>query len=812
MARLKAAAAAVSLALILSTAASAQTETRRTDIIGVVRDVQSGETLPFANVSVIGTRLGATSNAQGYFVIPDVPGDSCLLSIRYIGFLEKLVEVDMTNPVPRLGVMLHPSTLEMEALTVTGVPTMIAVSKEAGRFSMSPKSISALPALGQTDIFRVLQLLPGINSGSGGSAELYIRGGTPDQNLILFDGMTIYHVDHFFGFFSAFNNDAVKDIQAFTGGFPAEYGGRLSGVIDLTGKAGNRNDTRLGVGVNLLSMNAVIEGPVPFLSDATFLIAARRSYTDFLRSGLYEDIFKAVTGDAAGGRAVRGSRSGSGGGNMISGEAAPTFFFHDINAKLTLDPSRIDRLSFSFYNGKDDLDKSQHFTGASFSVRELEGDVSLSVADFSRWGNTGFSGVWSRRWSERLQTDLSAASTRFFSSFDRSLNTDLIFVPTYDSSSVRRGMATATKEDNTIRDITIRANAEWRISSEHMIKTGIQISGFKAVYTSMLNDSASLLDLAGEGDLHTAFVQDKWTWGELELTLGLRASLFEGTDRLYWEPRASAVWSIADGCSLKGAWGIYRQFVNRIINENVLEGSREFWLTADGDMQPGFAEHRIIGAGWESGGYAVSIEAYEKKLDNLTEYSRRFAAGADYASYFFFGSGHARGIELLLEKRSGNLSGWLGYSLSRVEHTYPKLNAGLPFPAAHDRLHDIKTAVRYSFAGWNLSASWLFSSGTAYTAPESQYQIRLLNGQTLSYIHVGGKNAARLPDFHQLDVGISRLFDWEALTAEFGLSVFNVYNRANVAYREYNLTTAPVTVTDVTRLGFAPSVYVRMQF
>jgi hypothetical protein len=725
------------------------------------------------------------------------------------------VAIDMTDPLPRLEILLEAASIQLKGVTVLGTPTLVDLPRAASMMSLSPSTISALPSIGQTDIFRALQLLPGINAGSSGGSELYVRGGTPDQNLVLFDGMTIYHVDHFFGFFSAFNNDAVKDIQISTGGFPAEYGGRVSSVVSLTGKTGNRNETQLGVGLNLLSANAVLEGPVPWLGKTTYLVAARRSYTDFIRSGVYNSIYQFVTGDANNGSAggpVRGGMGPGSGRNAMSGSVTPLFYFYDLNAKVTTAPGANDLVSLSLYSGKDDLDKSQDFSGSTFTIPGESGAASLSVKDYSRWGNFGLSGAWSRQWSERFGTTMLVASSDFFSNFELSSNANVLFTPSGDSGAPRRGLAVASKEDNTVRDLTLRLDATWQPAAEHHGAFGFWSTRFDTDYRALLNDSTELFHRGSLTWLHAAFAQDKWAFHDLEVTAGLRASYYDGTKRLYWEPRLAAVYALGENISLTGAWGRYHQFVNRIVNEDVLQGSREFWLTADADLLPTSAEHRVLGAKYETADLSFRVEGYDKRLEDIVQYSRRFQQAADYANFFFFGNGTARGLEFFLQKKAGDLTGWIGYTYAKVEYTFRNLNGGLAFPAEQDHRHDVKTVLKYTLGSWTFSGTWVYATGNASTAPESQYFIKLLNGETLSYIHIGGKNAARLPDYHQLDLSVSTHFAWANSSADFGVSVFNAYNRKNVSYRSYNLTTTPITITDVTLLGFTPTVFVQMYF
>ncbi|MBT4482964.1 MAG: TonB-dependent receptor plug domain-containing protein, partial [Candidatus Latescibacteria bacterium] len=645
---------------------------------------------------------------------------------------------------------------------------------------------------------------------SDGESGLYVRGGTPDQNLVLFDGMTMYHVDHFFGFFSAFNADAIKDIQVYKGGFPAEYGGRTSSVVNLTGKSGSMSKQEYGFGGNLLSVHGNYETPLPN-NLGSFLVAGRRSYTDFIQSDLYNSIYELTTGEESANRrgGMRGGGSRGGGGPLAT-EFNPGFYFHDFNSKITLNPTEKDIIAFSVYHGRDFLDKSRDNSGLRLRFSDTDNEATVETTDLTRWGNIGFSGKYTRYWNDRIQTNLLAAYSKYFSEFDRNSNINEIFSSLNDSLNVRRGIATASEEDNTVKDLTVKFDTDWHISQSQTIKLGGGTSLFDAAYTSSLNDTTQILNRESNTLQQYIYAQDTWKIHDWALTLGFRSTFYQETNDMYYEPRASAIYNLTDKIKFKGAWGHYYQFVNRITNENVLEGSRDFWVLSDETLKPGFAKHQIFGASYENWGCYFSTEAYHKDLKNLVEYTRRFSGRADYQDYFYLGEGTARGIEFLAQKKKGAFTGWMGYTLAEIDNLFPGFNDGKEFPADHDRRHEISVVGKYTWGLWTFSATWVYASGKAYTAPESQYSMTLLDGESISYIHVSDKNANRLPDYHRLDISGSRRFEVDAWIADVGISVFNTYNHKNVWYREYGLDTVPVTVTDALMLGFTPTIY--MQF
>ncbi|NQU53650.1 MAG: carboxypeptidase-like regulatory domain-containing protein, partial [Bacteroidetes bacterium] len=291
-------------------------------LTGVVKNAGNGETLPSANIIVKGTSIGTATNVDGFFTLLNLPEKKFTLNVFYVGCHALELEVDLDKVDGRLIIEMQPSNIEIDEVFVTAKSyKMMKATEGVSSARVSPMDLKTLPSFGQVDVFRSLQLLPGISGTNESSSGLYVRGGTPDQNLVLLDGMTVYNVDHFFGFFSAFNADAIKDIQMFKGGYPAKYGGRISSVVDLTGKTGDPNNFHMNGGVNLLDAHTSIE--VPLGGKGSILLAGRRSYTDFMESSMYNKIYDMLsqsnaeqTDPAAGGFPQGGGGFGGGGGGF----------------------------------------------------------------------------------------------------------------------------------------------------------------------------------------------------------------------------------------------------------------------------------------------------------------------------------------------------------------------------------------------------------------------------------------------------------------------------------------------------------------
>ncbi len=783
-------------------------------IQGIVKDAKTGERLPSATVVVKGTKIGAKTNLEGFFLLPSVPDTLLVLQVRFVGYAPQDVTVDPRSHPEEITIGLKARDIQVEGVTVTA--EQIAIMKaesEPSLTTISPREIMTLPNAGQADIFRSMQLLPGISATNERSSGLYVRGGTPDQNLILFDGMNVYHVDHFFGFFSAFNPDAIKKVEFYKGGYPAMYGGRLSSVVDMAGKAGDPEKFHLGVGASLLSVNATVE--VPLFDKGSILVAGRRSFGDVIQGGAYQSLYEFLTGSSSTTQRPRitggGPGRGPGGGSGVTEEVTPLPMFYDLNAKVTYPLSPRDVVSASVYSSMDELDKSQ-----DASTQTVPGggfQMSLpSTVDDSRQKNLGVSGRWFHQWGPAVFSNLLLATTKYTSSYEFGMTRSNPGGTSQDKQS--------TNEDNSVVEQSVRLDNQWTADEAHEVSFGAQVARTSVAYTLSASTSfnqsvANLLDMNQRSMQSAFYAQDKWKVIEpLDVTWGLRATTYTLTNKVYVEPRASWRLTLTDLVSLKGAYGIYHQFSNRIINEDLTQGSRDFWLLADPTLLPGRADHYILGATFETEQYVFDVEGYYKNYSNLVEFSRRFRRTPDDLYSFFTGTGIARGIEFLLQKKAGAFNGWISYTLGKVENTFAALNNGSPFAAEQDQRHELKLVGNLDLGSdWTVSSTFIFGSGTPYTAPISQYSIVLLDSSRAQYTHVSDKNAFRLPSYQRLDLSVSKRFgEKESSHWLVGVSCFNLLNHKNISYYEYDLNSNPVAVTAVTGLGVTPTVFVQVEF
>jgi ferric enterobactin receptor len=779
-------------------------------VYGRILSYQGNTPLSFAAVVVISTGKGSSTNEDGYFAM-EVPHDTSTLLISYVGYKDKKIKLNSIRIQSSLVIKLEKDVKEIEEVTVAmEKERIIRVPDQISTVKISPKLIARLPNLGEVDVLRSFQLLPGVSATNETSAGLYVRGGTPDQNLILFDGMTIYHVDHFYGFFSAFNANTIDDITLIKGGFPAKYGGRISSVMEITGKPADMEQFHGGASISLLSANGFFEVPFPG-NKVSLQLAARRSYTDIVRTGLYNKIFDLYNDDTQGG--TPGMPGGGGGGGRFSQQQVaqePKFHFYDLNSKLTIKPDTNNTIALSFYNGKDKLDNSRDITGG-FNQGTTGGG---SITDLAEWGNIGTSLQWRRDWSQDYTTNLFLSYSNYFSRRDRSTD-----IQPGETGEVRVGQNLI--EDNNVRDFSFRFRNDLYLGTKHHLEFGAEGTWNDIRYLYQVNDTLTPVDRQTEGFQVSAYGQDNYRITDhILVNVGIRGTYYNMTDKFYLEPRLAITYEPVENLRFKGAWGIYNQYIARIVREDVLQGSRDFWLLSDGETIPvGSSTQYIAGVSYEKNNWFFDTEAFYKDLQGLTEYTMRFTGGgfgrgmrSSQETYFFEGSGHVKGMEFLVQKKYGKNTGWIAYTLSEVIHTYPELNYGNPFYALHDQTHEFKAVYTRRIGRWDFSGAFIYGTGKPYTAPESVYELTLLDGTDYQYIHVNDKNSLRLPAYHRLDLSAS--YSWKGRKTEqsISLSVFNLYNRKNIWYKEFEIEEDVLTVTDVVLLGTTPNLSFRISF
>ena len=767
---------------------------------GKVVETSSGEPLSYANVVIKSNRSGTTTNVDGFFTLYGIPADTSIIQFSYVGYQIKEVPFKSFSGT-NIKVELEPTVTSLNEVVVQAqANNYINVQEGISTVRLSTKQITTLPSVGEVDIFRSLQLLPGVSGTNESSSGLYVRGGTPDQNLVLLDGMTVYKVDHFFGFFSAFNANAIKDVRLYKGAFPAKYGGRTSGVVDLTGKTGSFEKFSGNAGVNFLSANASVE--IPIAKKFSILLAGRRSYTDVIQSDLYKNITGIFIDEDQQFR------------NLDFNTVEPDFYFYDWNAKISFRPSDKDMISLSTYNGRDFLDQSRDLLrvidfGGGIEPR----NASINVTEKTNWGNKAGSLKWSRQWNSKWYSNLLVAGSEYFSNYDIR-GVFQLTIP--DLDSLVNEIKLKAIETNRVRDYSFMLDNDLRLSEKHELSFGAAHTITSIDYSAIRDDSISILESDQKSYYSSLYAADTWSpISKLSIEAGLRASYYEMTDDFLWSPRVSISYQMSSKIKFKAAYGLHYQFVNRIINETITEGSRDFWLLADGDLvNVSSATHYVFGTSYETNGWLFDVEGYWKELGGLSEFSLQFRSNEDFdpQELFFTGDGTAQGVEFLIQKKSGQYSGWLAYTLGQVVHTFQDLNDGDAFYALHDQRHEIKLVNSYDIGDWSIAANFIFGSGKPFSQPDGFYTIEQLNGDDLQFISVGKKNGSRIPAYHRLDISAHHRFPIGKAKADIGVSLFNIYGNNNVWYYKFDFQQKPFTRTEVTYLGFTPNLSFNVSF
>ena len=764
---------------------------------GILKDSKTGESLPFANILVKGTSNGTTTNMDGYFTLHNVPSDTSTLIASYIGY--KKTEIKLNPNLSKINLLIEvvPSSFNLNEVVITGQrEDILQVSTESiSTIKMTPKKLKQLPNLGEQDIMRSFQLMPGISASNESSSGMYIRGGTPDQNLIVYDGFTIYQVDHLYGFYSAFNSNAIKDVQLYKGGFESRFGGRLSSVTEITGKDGNQNNFNIGGSISLLNINAYAE--VPIGEKFTSIVAIRRSY----KGPIYNTIFDQFTEDN-----VTSS-------SPLQDRFATTVssYFYDLNGKFTYRPTDKDVISLSIFNGNDNLDNGYELNTPQ-RLLDMGIDLNLSISDLTNYGNFGTGIKWSRKWSPKVYGNTVISYSNYYS--DREFNRFGTVTNQNESQDISGGF----KEDNNLKDISFKSDYQLDLSKNVQLKFGTFGTSYNIKYDYIQNDTVSIIDKNDNGNILGGYLQThfKLLDDKLKIVPGIRLTNYDITNKLYWEPRLNANYSFSDKLKLTLGWGQYNQFANQVTREDLSSGSKDFWVLSNGDDIPvSSSEHYIAGLSYETSKYLFSVEGYYKNLSGISEYTQYVQSnpeGITYEENFYNGNGYSKGLEFLIQKKAGKFNGWMSYTMGEAKNKFDLFGSEY-FSANQDVTHEFKWVGIYNYKRWDFSATWVYATGRPYTAPAGAYSLALLDGNTQDYFTTTDKNSVRLADYHRLDIAANyKLYNNAQSTTKkaeighIGFSIFNVYNHTNTWYNQYEVIEGEIIETNINNLGFTPNI------
>jgi len=760
------------ICIFLSTSAFSQ---QKHTISGYIRDARTGENLIGATVYIKEKPgISAVSNAYGFYSITLQSGHYQLIS-QYIGYLPQYKTIDLTEPL-KVDFVINEMSRDLNEVVVTDVRRNDNVTKtQMGLQKLDIKDINNIPVLfGERDIFKTIQLLPGIKSAGEGSSGFNVRGGAADQNLILLDEATVYNASHLLGFFSVFNSDAIKDVTVYKGNEPAEYGGRLSSVLDIKMNDGNNQKTHVSGGIGLIASRINVEGPI-VKNKGSFVVSARRTYADLF---------------------LKASRDTSLQGTKL--------YFYDLNAKANYKIDDKNRIFLSGYFGKD-----------VFGYKDMFG---------FNWGNS----TGTLRWNHLVSDRLFSNTSLIFSDYNYKIQMNL-------SNGNAMDILSRIQDYGLKQDFQFYANEKSTLkfginSVHHKIVPGEirasenftvekltnKYAWENALYLSNLYKISDYLNIEYGARLSTFSLLGPGTFYRYQADGSVSDSTnFKSNQTvksyLNLEPRVTLGYLIDENSSLKASYA--RNTQNMHLLSNATSSSpTDLWIPSSNNVKPEIADQLSFGyyRNFANNLYEFSAEVYYKDLKNQIDYKNgaEILFSNEVESQILFGKGRAYGLELFLKKKYGDFNGWISYTLSRTERKFNEINNGNYYPAKQDRTHDISIVGIYRLnARWTLSSTWVYNTGNAVTFPCGKYTV---DGSTMYYYTE--RNAGRMPAYHRLDFGatltVSEHSNWS-------FSLYNAYGRNNAYVINFRDSESDPTKTEAVQISlfrFIPSVTYNFKF
>ena len=701
---------------------------------GTVTDSHSGEALLFASVFCQDLGVGTVTNQYGYFSL-ELPSDSAEVSINYLGYTPKTFLVTKET-IDSLDFSLEKQANELDAVTIKISRTPqeeIHNSTQMSAIKIPIEDIKYIPSIGgESDVIKVIQLMPGVQKGGEGGTGLYVRGGDVDQNLVLLDEAPVYNIGHLFGFFSVFNQDAIKDMTLYKGAFPSKYGGRLSSILDIRMNDGNVKKFHTKGGIGLLSSRLMVEGPLK-KDRGSFMIAGRRTYID--------QVFKWM-------------------GSLLP------YYFYDLNAKFNYKINDKNHIYVSSYIGNDLM---------SFDESDLGQDSPFNFG-FSLGNITG-TGRWNRIVNDRLFVNYSL----IYTNFDYNINGQ------YDENSLRITSA--------INDYGFKVDYELFKNNNHKFKYGGMaiFHQFRPNIVNTIGEEVSEIFESDKGDAlgtlesglyfqHT-YKKDSSKW---EIRNGLRLSAANVVNKNYGglEPSLSAKYALDSNSNLKFSYSLMRQYMHLVSSSTVILPT-DLWYPVTSNVKPQTSHQVVTGYSYlvDKLKTQISIETYYKLMYNLTEYMEgaNLLLNDDFESELLQGNGDSYGIEFLVKRDQGRLNGWIGYTMSWTKRYFEELNGGDPYWAKYDRRHNLSVVQNFKISNqWHFGAVWVYSTGSRFTPQTGLYAMPNASLTGIDWIPVYTKrNAVSMSSSHRLDVNVVwKSMDTKKFKGEWHFGAYNVYNRA----------------------------------
>ena len=773
------------IALLIGTQLSAQT---KYTISGYVREAGSQESLPGVAIVNLKSKNGTVTNNYGFYSLT-LPGDSVDLLVTYVGYqpfkTKFLLNKDTTITID-LGIV------ELKTVVISDQQTeKVSDGTQMSTMSIPVEQIKAIPALlGEKDVLKVVQLMPGVHSGGEGSSGFYVRGGGADQNLIILDDATVYNAYHLFGFFSVFNGDALKSVELTKGGFPARYGGRLSSVLEMQMKEGNKQEFHGEAGIGIISSRLTLEGPI-VKGKSSFLVSGRRTYIDAL---IYP---------------------------FLPANNKFGYFFHDFNAKVNYDINPNNRLYLSGYFGKDKF-------YAKFNESGKGGYSDKASMD---WGNATATLRWNHLWTDRLFSNTSFIFTNY--------TLGIGYEEHYQNDDF------TLKYSSGIRDFSLKHDFDFAPGPNHFIKFGIASTYHRFNPSAIVVRSSYTPDNLFKQKILEAYesgiyFEDDWTMtSRLKVNLSFRLSHFNTQHKHYLrpEPRVAARFMIDENSSVKACFTIMNQYLH-LLSSTGVGLPTDLWVPATAKVAPQSSWQVAVGYARDVPKYKLMLtgEAYYKKSTDVLGYkdgasfllvgTNEEGQEVSWEDNVTSGTGESYGMELLCQRKFGKFTGWIGYTLSWTWLQFDSINFGKKFYARHDRRHDISVVGIYNISDdITVSFTWVYGTGQAITLPLAEYsvydhdpsgtgQATPQNNWMWFVNDYGEKNGFRMEAYHRMDVGVQfhkQMKHWERV---FELSFYNLYNHKNpyFYYIGYNSAGTQRKLKQVSLFPIIPSVSWTIKF
>ena len=771
---------------------------QKVTVSGTVKDAANGETLIGVNIFDKKNQKGSVTNNYGFFSYSLFEKEVNLV-FSYVGFEPVLVSLILERDT-LLNVELQPAGLLNEVVIEGQKDDPIQESTQMGTVNVPLRDIKNLPALmGEVDIFKILQLLPGVQSGSEGASGLYVRGGSPDQNLVLLDGVPVYNATHLFGFFSVFNADAINNVELIKGGFPARYGGRLSSVIDISMKEGNMKEFQGEGSIGLIASKLTLEGPI--VKDKTsFLLSARRTYLDLIARPIIR--------------------------NSTGGQEDVGYYFYDVNAKVNHIFNQKNRLYLSYYGG-DDVAYSSF--KSSYERWDNAGNVESREEAGLGWGNNIAAVRWNHVFNQRLFANFTGTFTKY--RFELFSENEDIFTDNQGGNTTR-DFFTANYLSG-IRDFALKADFDFIPNPQHYLRWGGMLIDHRftpGVFVARENERPETREGATPSDSRelSMYIEDDFNVGDRwKFNVGAHFSGFLADTETYtsFQPRIAMRYLLDKNSSLKLSYVQMAQFVHLLTNAG-LGLPTDLWVPSTDKIGP--QESWQVAAGYfKNLGYGLefSAEAYYKNMEGVIEYEDGASflnTSEDWQDKVTSGEGRSYGLELLLHKKTGRTTGWIGYTLSKTERRFDEINFGEWFPFRYDRRHDISvTAVHKLSDRIDISGTWVFGSGSFITVPSQRYQhsVTVINDTNYRYgglyiEYFESRNNFQMRSYHRMDLGINfnKPKKWGERT--WNISVYNVYSRLNPFFMDisYNNDQQRNQLRQFSLFPIVPSVSYRFTF